>query len=63
MLLNSLSLIVGVLYIIVGIFVIINKSFGTPLDPIIAYIFGGLLCSYGVFRIIRAIIRLKNKNE
>lgn len=63
MLFNSLSLIAGILYIIVGSFVIITKSFGTKLEPIPAYVLGNILCAYGVFRIIRAIIRIKKKNE
>lgn len=63
MLFNSLSLVAGLLYIIVGVFVIITKSFGTKLEPIPAYALGGILCAYGIFRIIRAIIRIKNKNE
>lgn len=61
--LNLLSLIVGVLYIIVGITVINTQSFGVKLDPTIANAFGALLCCYGIFRIIRAIIRLRKKNE
>ncbi|MDO4764151.1 MAG: C4-dicarboxylate ABC transporter [Flavobacteriaceae bacterium] len=63
MLYNSLSLIAGMLYIAVGVFVIITKSFSVELDPMIANILGGLLCLYGVFRIVRAIIRLKRKNN
>lgn len=61
MLFNSLSLVVGVLYIIVGIFVIITKTFAVKLDPMAANLLGVVLCSYGIFRIIRAIIRLRKK--
>lgn len=60
---NILSFAVGVLYIIVGIFVIVRKSFATPLEPMAAYALGGLLCAYGVFRLIRASLKLKQKKE
>ena len=63
MLFNSLSLIIGVLYIIVGIFVITTKTFAVKLDPMMANFLGVLLCLYGLFRIARAIIRLKKKNN
>ncbi len=63
MLFNSLSLIIGILYIIVGIFVIITKTFAIKLDPITANFLGVLLCLYGLFRIVRAIIRLRKKNN
>ena len=49
MLLNSLSLIVGTLYIIVGVFVIVTKTFAIKLDPITANFLGVLLCLYGLF--------------
>lgn len=61
MLFNSLSLVVGMLYIIVGAFVIITKTFAIKLDPVAANLLGTLLCAYGVFRIVRAIIRLRKK--
>ena len=60
---NLLSFIVGVLYIIVGIFVIITKSFGVKLDPIAANALGILLCIYGVFRLVRAFIRLRKERR
>lgn len=63
MLYNILSLVAGVLYIAIGIFVIINKSFSVELDPVVANILGGILCVYGIFRIVRAIIHLKRKNN
>lgn len=63
MLFNSLSFIVGGIYIIIGIFVINTKSFAIKLEPITAYILGCLLIIYGIFRIVRVILRLKNKNK
>ena len=60
---NLLSFIVGGLYIIVGIFVIITKSFGVKLDPIAANALGILLCIYGVFRLVRAFIRLRKERR
>ena len=60
---NLLSFIVAVLYIIVGFFVIITRSFGVKLDPIVANVFGILLCIYGVFRLVRAFIRLRKERR
>ena len=60
---NLLSFIVGVLYIIVGVFVIITKSFRVKLDPIPANALGFLLCIYGVFRLVRAFIRLRKERR
>lgn len=60
---NILSFIVGGLYLIMGVFVMVKKSFATPLEPLSAYALGGLLCAYGIFRLIRAYLKLKQKNE
>jgi len=51
-----LSFIVGILYIIVGVFVIITKSFGVN-------VLDFLLCIYGVFRLVRAFIRLRKERR
>ncbi len=61
--LNLLSFIVGILYIIVGVFVIITKSFGVKLEPMPANVLGFLLCIYGVFRLVRAFIRLRKERR
>lgn len=64
MMFNWLSLITGICYLILGVFVIIYKFFGITLDANIAYSLGGLLILYGFFRIGRAIYRLRQpKNE
>ena len=60
---NILTFVVGILYIIVGVFVIITRSFGVKLDPIAAYALGILLCIYGVFRLVRAFIRLRKERR
>ena len=60
---NLLSFIVGILYIIVGIFVIITRKFGVELEPIAANALGVLLCIYGVFRLVRAFIRLRKEKR
>ena len=60
---NLLSFIVGILYIIVGVFVIITKSFGVKLEPMPANVLGALLCIYGVFRLVRAFIRLRKERR
>ncbi|GEM_PF-297252 len=61
--LNLLTFVVGVLYIIVGIFVIITKSFGVKLEPTPANVLGFLLSIYGVFRLVRAFIRLRKERR
>ena len=60
---NILSLLIGVFYIALGIFVIEKKFFLVTLDGVIPYLLGGLLIAYGIFRIIRAIIYLRKKDE
>ena len=60
---NLLSFIVGVLYIIVGVFVIITKSFGVKLEPMPANALGALLSIYGVFRLVRVFIRLRKERR
>ena len=60
---NILTFIVGILYIIFGVFVIITRSFGVKLDPIPANALGTLLCIYGVFRLVRAFIRLRKERR
>ncbi|WP_185153194.1 MULTISPECIES: DUF308 domain-containing protein [Chryseobacterium] len=64
MMFNWLSLITGLFYIVLGIVVIIYKFFFTILEPAIAYPLGGVLIIYGIFRIFRAISKIKNsRNE
>ena len=64
MMFNWLSLVAGFFYIILGIAVIAYKFFVIFLEPNIAYSLGGLLILYGLFRIGRAIYRIRqNKHE
>ncbi|SFI94636.1 hypothetical protein SAMN05421638_1662 [Kaistella treverensis] len=64
MIFNWLSLITGIFYIVLGIYVIIYKFFVIFLEPNIAYSLGGLLILYGLFRIVRSIYRIRQqKNE
>ena len=60
---NILTFVVGVLYIIVGVFVIITRSFGVKLEPMPANVLGALLSIYGVFRLVRAFIRLRKERR
>lgn len=60
---NILSLLIGVFYIALGVFVMVKKFFVVTLDGIIPYLLGGVLIIYGVFRIIRAINFLRKKDE
>ncbi|MDN4012921.1 DUF308 domain-containing protein [Chryseobacterium gambrini] len=63
MMFNWLSLVTGLFYIVLGIVVIFYKFFFTVLDPGVAYALGGLLILYGIFRIYRAITRIKNSGN
>lgn len=62
--LNILSIAVGILYIILGIYIIIlKKFFHISLEGAIPYFLGGVLMIYGIFRIYRAIYKMKNQDE
>ncbi|WP_312394519.1 MULTISPECIES: DUF308 domain-containing protein [unclassified Chryseobacterium] len=63
MMFNWLSLVTGLFYIVLGIVVIIYKFFFTILEPAVAYGLGALLILYGVFRIYRAISKIKNSGD
>ncbi|MCQ4036071.1 C4-dicarboxylate ABC transporter [Kaistella montana] len=63
MIFNWLSLITGFFYIVLGIVVIIYKFFIIFLEPNIAYALGALLILYGIFRIGRAIYRLRHDKD
>jgi len=63
MMFNWLSLVTGLFYIVLGIVVIIYKFFFTILEPAVAYGLGALLILYGVFRIYRAISKIKNSSD
>lgn len=60
---NWLSGFAGILYVVLGIFIIIKKFFVIPLEPTIAYALGGLMSVYGIFRIARAIHIFRNRDE
>ncbi|AZA55474.1 C4-dicarboxylate ABC transporter [Chryseobacterium sp. G0201] len=57
---NWLSLITGLFYIVLGVVVIYYKFFFTTLEPAVAYAMGGLLILYGIFRIYRAVSKIKD---
>ncbi|WP_185113405.1 C4-dicarboxylate ABC transporter [Chryseobacterium sp. ERMR1:04] len=63
MMFNWLSLITGLFYIVLGGIVIYYKFFFTTLEPAVAYAMGGLLMLYGVFRIYRAVSKIKNSGN
>lgn len=60
---NWLSLVTGLFYIVLGVVVILYKFFFTVLEPGIAYALGALLMLYGLFRIYRAVTRIKNSGN
>ncbi|MCY0978776.1 C4-dicarboxylate ABC transporter [Chryseobacterium wangxinyae] len=57
---NWLSLVTGLFYIVLGVVIIVYKFFFTLLEPAVAYPLGGLVMLYGVFRIWRAVSKIKN---
>ncbi|SDH54385.1 DUF308 domain-containing protein [Chryseobacterium taeanense] len=63
MMFNWLSLVTGLFYIVLGIVVILYKFFFTVLEPGVAYALGVLLILYGIFRIYRAISKIKNSDN
>lgn len=64
---TSLDVGMGVLYIMVGALVLYARYFGTlPLSPTYAYVLGGILVLYGIFRIYRglaAIFRMRKQSH
>lgn len=64
MILNWLSIITGFFYIVLGVVVIVYKFFIITLESNVAIPLGALLILYGIFRIVRAIVRLRKlRNE
>ncbi len=63
MMFNWLSLITGLFYIVLGIVVIVYKFFFTILEPAVAYALGVLLVIYGIFRIYRAVSKIKKSRD
>ncbi|SIS95430.1 hypothetical protein SAMN05421796_10797 [Chryseobacterium piscicola] len=64
MLFRYLSILVGLCYILVGIFTIIYKAFIVfPLEQITAYALGAVLIGYGIFRIARGYYQIKKSDQ
>jgi len=63
MMFNWLSLVTGLFYIVLGVVIIVYKFFFTLLEPAVAYPLGGLVMLYGVFRIWRAVSKIKNTGD
>ncbi|MBC7556530.1 MAG: C4-dicarboxylate ABC transporter [Chryseobacterium sp.] len=61
--LNWLSIVTGFFYIALGVVVVIYKFFIIILEANVAYPLGALLMIYGVFRIVRAILKLKKLKD
>ncbi|SKB97620.1 hypothetical protein SAMN05660477_02163 [Soonwooa buanensis] len=60
MMFNWLSVITGFFYAVLGIVVIIYKFFVVQLEPNIAYPLGAILIGYGIFRVFRAIKKIRD---
>lgn len=63
MIFNWLSIVAGIFYIVLGIVVIIYKFFVIFLEPNVAYPLGGLMLLYGIFRIARAVYRIREERN
>lgn len=63
MMFNWLSLVTGLFYIVLGIVIIIYKFFFAVLEPAVAYPLGAVVMMYGVFRIWRAVSKIKNTGD
>lgn len=63
MMFNWLSLVTGLFYIVLGIVIIVYKFFFTVLEPAVAYPLGAVVMMYGVFRIWRAVSKIKNTGD
>lgn len=63
MMFNWLSLVTGLFYIVLGIVVIVYKFFFTILEPAVAYALGVVLIIYGIFRIYRALSKIKKSKD
>ena len=60
---NIISILIGVFYIFLGILVISKKIFVVKLYGVIPIVLGGVLIAYGIFRVVRAIVFLRRKDE
>ncbi|MBW7675780.1 C4-dicarboxylate ABC transporter [Chryseobacterium sp. LJ756] len=60
---NWLSLVTGLFYIVLGVVIIVYKFFFTILEPAVAYPLGAVVMLYGVFRIWRAVSKIKNTED
>ena len=58
---NYLSILIGLFYIALGVFVIVYRFFLVQLDEMPSYLLGGLLILYGIFRIGRAIYYIRKR--
>lgn len=63
MMFNWLSIVTGLFYIVLGIVVVTYKFFFIVLEPSVAYALGAILVLYGIFRIVRGILRLKKSKD
>ncbi|WP_185146915.1 C4-dicarboxylate ABC transporter [Chryseobacterium echinoideorum] len=63
MMFNWLSIITGLFYIVLGIVVITYKFFFIVLEASVAYALGAILVFYGIFRIVRGVLRLKKSKD
>ncbi|WP_018675167.1 DUF308 domain-containing protein [Riemerella columbina] len=60
---NYLSIFAGIIYIVLGVVVLVYKFFVIPLEDYVAYPLGILMIVYGIFRIVRAIYKIKKERN
>jgi hypothetical protein len=60
---SILSVFLGFLYAVIGVLVLIYKKFFIELEPKWAVILGIVFIVYGVFRMYRAVKKIRNLKE
>lgn len=63
MMFKWLTLLIGFCYVILGIAILVYKFMFVALEPSVAYALGPLVMVYGIFRIWRGIVNLKNSQD
>lgn len=63
MVFKYLSLVTGFCYIVLGFIIIFYKASFASFDPTMILVFGIAIILYGIFRIWRGFLNLKNTND
>ncbi len=58
-----LSMAAGICYAVLGVFIIQRNWFLTELEPKVALALGALMMVYGIYRIVRAVMKFRNTDS